>query len=173
MTDASLPARDLPGLDPTWSRLVQSPDSSGVSRTWHVLDRTPDGQAVGTVLCIHGNPTWSYTFRSLVAGLGDRWRVVAPDHLGMGFSERTGRMHRLADRIDELDALTAMLEVEGPVLLVAHDWGGPIALGWSQRHPDLVSGVVLLNTAVSQPDATGVPPLIATARSGPSRPKPG
>ncbi len=166
MTDASLPARDLPGLDPTWSRLVQSPDSSGVSRTWHVLDRTPDGQAVGTVLCIHGNPTWSYTFRSLVAGLGDRWRVVAPDHLGMGFSERTGRMHRLADRIDELDALTATLEVEGPVLLVAHDWGGPIALGWSQRHPDLVSGVVLLNTAVSQPDATGVPPLIATARSG-------
>ena len=91
---------------------------------------------------------------------------MAPDHLGMGFSERTGKMHRLADRIDELDALTDALDVTGPVLVVAHDWGGPIALGWSQRHLDLITGIVLLNTAVSQPDASGVPPLIAAARSG-------
>ena len=53
----------------------------------------------------------------------------------MGFSERTGQMHRLADRIDELDALTAALDVEGPVLVVAHDWGGPISLGWAAAPP--------------------------------------
>ena len=89
------------------------------------------------MLCVHGNPTWSYTFRSVVAALGDRWRVIAPDHLGMGFSERTGQTHRLADRIDELDALTDALDVEGPVLVVAHDWGGPISLGWAERHREL------------------------------------
>ena len=76
-------------------------DSHGRLRTWHVLDTAP-ADPVGTLLCVHGNPTWSYLWRSVVARLGDRWRVVAVDHLGMGYSERTGEQHRLADRIAEL-----------------------------------------------------------------------
>ena len=84
----------------------------------------------------------------------------------MGYSERTGRAHNLADRIEELGSLTEALEVEGPVLVVAHDWGGPISLGWAERHPELVAGIVLLNTAASQPDAASVPPLISAARAG-------
>ena len=165
MTSASLPPADLPGLRPEWSRVVSVPDTSGTAHDWHVLDTAPD-EPVGTVLCVHGNPTWSYTFRSVVAELGDTWRVIAPDHLGMGFSERTDRVHLLSDRIDELGALTHELNVQGPVVVVAHDWGGPISLGWAERHSDLVTGVVLLNTAVSQPDDATVPPLIATARAG-------
>ena len=165
MTSASLPTTGLPGLRPEWSRIVSVPDVSGGSSDWHVLDTAPD-DPVGTVLCVHGNPTWSYTFRSVVAELGDTWRVIAPDQLGMGFSDRTDRVHRLADRIDELGVLTDELNVRGPVLVVAHDWGGPISLGWAQRHTDLVSGVVLLNTAVSQPDDATIPPLIAAARAG-------
>jgi acyl-coenzyme A synthetase/AMP-(fatty) acid ligase/pimeloyl-ACP methyl ester carboxylesterase len=164
VSDASLPPVGLPGLDAAWSRLVRSTDATGTIRTWHVLDAAPDAP-VGTVLCIHGNPTWSYTFRSIVAGLSDRWRVIAPDHLEMGYSERGGRTHRLADRINELDALTEALDVEGPVLVIAHDWGGPIALGWAERHRDRLAGLVLLNTAVSQPDDATVPPLIVAARA--------
>jgi acyl-coenzyme A synthetase/AMP-(fatty) acid ligase/pimeloyl-ACP methyl ester carboxylesterase len=168
VTSASLPPADLPGLDPKWSRIVSAPDAEGTARSWHVLDAGPTGPAepVGTVLCVHGNPTWSYTFRSVVATLGDSWRVVAPDHLGMGYSERTDRLHTLADRIDELDSLTDELDVTGPVLVVAHDWGGPIALGWAERHTDIVTGIALLNTAVSQPDDASIPPLIAAARAG-------
>ena len=49
----------LPGLDPAWSRLVAVADATGVKHTWHVLDNgVPD--PVGTLLCVHGNPTWSY-----------------------------------------------------------------------------------------------------------------
>ena len=165
MTEATLPPTDLPGLDPTWSKVVSVKDVAGTPHDWHVLDVGP-AEPVGTVLCVHGNPTWSYTFRSVIASLSQTWRVIAPDQLEMGFSERTGTTHRLADRIAELDALTEVLAVEGPVLVVAHDWGGAISLGWAERHVDRIAGVVLLNTAVSQPDGSSVPPLIAAARSG-------
>lgn len=168
MTVASLPPPDLPGLDPLWSQLVTAPDAEGVARQWHVLETAPPEPVgpVGTVLCVHGNPTWSYTFRSVVSALGDQWRVIAPDHLGMGYSERTDSMHRLAERIKELTNLTEAMDVSGPVLIVAHDWGGAISLGWAEDHRDLVAGVILLNTAISQPDHAAVPALISAARTG-------
>lgn len=165
MTGATLPPTDLPGLDPTWSKIVSAKDANGTPRDWHVLDVGP-ADPVGTVICVHGNPTWSYKFRSIITALSHTWRVIAPDHLEMGFSERTGTIHRLADRIDELDSLTEVLAVDGPVLVVAHDWGGAISLGWAERHVDRIAGLVLLNTAVSQPGGSPVPPLIAAARSG-------
>ena len=165
MTEATLPPPDLPGLDPTWSTIVSAKDAAGAPRDWHVLDVGP-ADPVGTVLCVHGNPTWSYTFRSLITALSQTWRVVIPDQLEMGFSERTGTTHRLADRIDELDSLTKVLAVEEPVLVVAHDWGGAIAMGWAEHHRDQLAGIVLLNTAVSQPSTGSVPPLIAAARTG-------
>ena len=68
----SLPPAGLSGLDARWSREVTAPDSTGVARTWHVLDShaglpedTPE--PVGTLLCVHGNPSWSYLWRRLVA----------------------------------------------------------------------------------------------------------
>jgi cis-3-alkyl-4-acyloxetan-2-one decarboxylase / olefin beta-lactone synthetase len=161
---ASLPPAGLTGLDPAWSRLVATDDPQGTTRTWHVLEAGPQNP-VGTLLCIHGNPTWSYTFRSILTSLGDRWRVIAPDHLGMGYSERTGKVHRLADRVAELTALTNALDVSGPVVTVAHDWGGSISLGWAQQHHPDLTGIVLLNTAVSQPPDAAVPRLIRWARS--------
>lgn len=120
-----------------------------------------------TLLCVHGNPTWSYLWRGLLAraGQGDaRFRVIAVDQLEMGFSERTGRSRRLADRIDDLGRLTDALALSGPVVTVAHDWGGPISLGWAQRHRALLAGVVLCNTAVHQPAGAPAPAVIRTAR---------
>ncbi|MFL6070710.1 MAG: alpha/beta fold hydrolase [Actinomycetes bacterium] len=165
MTSATLPPSDLPGLDPNWSKIVTAKDATGTLREWHVLDVGPERPA-GTVLCVHGNPTWSYTFRSVISELSPTWRVVAPDQLGMGFSERTGSIHRLEDRIDELQSLTEVLAVSGPVLTLAHDWGGAISLGWAERNRDILAGIVLLNTAVGQPDDSSVPALIAAARNG-------
>ncbi len=161
---ATLPPPGLCGLDPAWSRLVSARDSHGRLRTWHVLDTAP-ADPVGTLLCVHGNPTWSYLWRSVAARLGDRWRVVAVDHLGMGYSERTGEQHRLADRVAELGAVTRALDVSGPVVTVGHDWGGSISLGWALDHPGDLTGVVLTNTAVAQPDDARLPALIAAART--------
>ena len=91
----------LPGLDPTWSRTVTVRDPAGRPRTWHLLDNGV-APVQGTVLCVHGNPTWSYLWRGMLAAAPPGWRVVAADHLGMGYSERPrprrARAHRLAAR---------------------------------------------------------------------------
>lgn len=170
---ASLTAGELPGLDPAWSRRLDVPDADGVPRTWHYLERPArsDGSAaeppVGTMLCLHGNPTWSYLWRRFLAAAPPGWRVIAPDQLGMGWSERLDRPRTLAQRIDDLGRLTDALQVTGPVVAVAHDWGGPVLMGWAERHRDLLAGVVLTNTGVALPADTAPPALITLARSGP------
>jgi acyl-coenzyme A synthetase/AMP-(fatty) acid ligase/pimeloyl-ACP methyl ester carboxylesterase len=160
---ASLPPAGLPGLDPAWSRLVTAADADGVDRTWHVLDNGAE-PVLGTVLCVHGNPTWSYLWRRFLAGAPAGWRVVAVDQLGMGFSERLDAPRPLARRIDDLSALTAALGVTGPVVTAGHDWGGAVSLGWAVAHRDQLRGVVLANTAVHQPADSAAPALIRLAR---------
>jgi acyl-CoA synthetase (AMP-forming)/AMP-acid ligase II/pimeloyl-ACP methyl ester carboxylesterase len=147
------------GLDPSWSRRVTIDGSDGRPVDWHVLDTGP-GPA-GTVVCVHGNPSWGYVWRDLLTTLSPQWRVVAVDQTGMGWSER-GRPRRLADRVAELVAFCRQ-EIPGPFVLAAHDWGGPIAVGASESFD--VEGLILANTAVAKPADVAVPPLIAAARS--------
>ncbi|QFG70100.1 alpha/beta fold hydrolase [Ornithinimicrobium pratense] len=165
-----LPPRPLPGLDPAWSRVVTAPDAEGVTRRWHVLDNGPvlqgRGEAVRrTLLCVHGNPTWSYLWRRVLARAPSGWRVVAVDQLGMGWSERPGAPRTLGQRIEDLTRLTDALELTGPVSTLAHDWGGPISLAWAQRHTEGLAAVVLTNTAVHQPADSAPPSLIRLART--------
>ena len=169
----------LPGVDPAWSRTV----IDGQGRSWHILDTyasrlrssgsTPEPAPRLTLLCVHGNPTWSLLWRNLLAQAPSDIRVIAIDHLQMGWSDRLdGKLRRLATRIDDLDELTTALRLTGPVVTVAHDWGGPISLGWvlKQRSggaaaPVQVRGVVLMNTAVHQPAHAAAPTLIRLARA--------
>ena len=73
----------MPSLDAAWSRTVSVPDADGVTRTWHILDNDAE-PTEGTLLCVHGNPTWSYLWRRFMASAQPGWRVVAVDQLGMG-----------------------------------------------------------------------------------------
>ncbi|MET4051739.1 acyl-CoA synthetase (AMP-forming)/AMP-acid ligase II/pimeloyl-ACP methyl ester carboxylesterase [Frigoribacterium sp. PvP054] len=179
---ASRPPAGLDGLAPSWSRLVDVPYGLGshrASRTWHVLDNGDALAArglepVGTILCVHGNPTWSYLWRRLVARTleaaeagGTAWRVVAVDQLDMGFSERTGSPQTLARRVADLGDLTDALEITGPVVTLGHDWGGVVSSGWAVDHPDQLAGLMLLNTAVHQPEGEKIPaPLRLTLARG-------
>jgi acyl-coenzyme A synthetase/AMP-(fatty) acid ligase/pimeloyl-ACP methyl ester carboxylesterase len=86
------------------------------------------------------------------------------DQLDMGYSERIGTQRRFAQRIEDLSALTDELDLRGPVVTVAHDWGGPISLGWAQRHRDQMAGIVLMNTAVGLPANSPAPSLIRLIR---------
>ncbi|WP_226921306.1 alpha/beta fold hydrolase [Georgenia subflava] len=164
----SAPAPRWPGVDPAWSRRAVVD-----GHVWHYLDnsssltRTPRG----TLLCVHGNPTWSYLWRSvLAAGAADGWRVVAVDQLEMGYSERTGTTHRLADRVRQLGALTDHLGLSGdswdglPVVTVGHDWGGVVSMGWAVDHPHELAALVLTNTGVHLAAGTRVPYLLRLAR---------
>ena len=107
---------DMPDLDPTWSKLVHAVDAEGVLRTWHVLDNGAEPQ-VGTLLYVHGNPTWSYLWRRFLTCADAGWRVVAVDQLGMGYSERLRSSRFLAARIEDLDAITSELGITGSVVL--------------------------------------------------------
>ena len=165
---ASLPPAGLAGLRPEWSRLVTTDDADGVPRTWHVLDSHAHevGTAVRqTLVCVHGNPTWSYLWRALVEQAPEDVRVIAIDQLDMGFSERTGVVRRLRRRVADLDAVLAVLVPEDPVVLVAHDWGGPVALGWAVANHQRVEAIALSNTAIHQPDDALPPAVIRLARA--------
>ncbi|HET9873887.1 MAG TPA: alpha/beta fold hydrolase [Propionibacteriaceae bacterium] len=157
-------AESFPGLDPAWSRNVSASDAEGVPRTWHLLDSGAE-PTQGTLLCVHGNPTWSYLWRRFLTAAPAGWRVIAVDQLGMGWSERLERPRTLSQRIDDLSALTEVLGVHGPVITAAHDWGGPVSLGWALAHRSQLAGVVLANTAVSHPVDVAPPALIRIART--------
>jgi haloalkane dehalogenase len=120
----------------------------------HYLDEGPPATAGDrsppTLLFVHGNPTWSFHWRNLVAALGDRYRCVAPDHLGCGLSDSPRQLFRLADRIHHLAALIDRLQLDR-ITLVAQDWGGAIGLGAMLRKPERLERIVLFNTGAFPP----------------------
>jgi haloalkane dehalogenase len=100
-----------------------------------------------TLLLVHGNPTWSFYWRNVVQALRERYRLVAPDHLGCGLSDTPHNYsYCLAERIADLTKLVDELDLKR-VTLVAHDWGGAIGMGVAARRPDRFARFVLCNTA--------------------------
>ena len=157
----------MPGVDPRLSRTLEVRDHSGEQRRWHLLDSGPllaerGITPRGTLLAVHGNPTYSFLFRSLVRA-DIPWRLIAVDQLEMGWSERTGIKRRYQDRITDLSLLTDALSLRGPVVTVGHDWGGLISAGWAldNRH-DLV-GMILTNTGVHQELEESLPKALQLA----------
>ncbi len=105
-----------------------------------------EGQGPVLVM-VHGNPSWSYLYRHLISSLSKNYRVIVPDHLGCGFSAKPqDHSYRLADHLANLEAVLAHCQVKHCIMLV-HDWGGAIGLGWAGNHPERVNGLVLFNTA--------------------------
>jgi len=101
------------------------------------------------VLLLHGEPTWAYLYRTMIPPLTRVARVVAPDYVGFGRSDKPTRIEdysydlhyrsivRLADELD-LHETT----------VVVQDWGGPIGLRLAVEHPERVARLVILNTGV-------------------------
>lgn len=124
------------------------------------------------VVCVHGNPTWSYYFRGVVAALRDTHRVIAPDHVGCGLSDKPQDYpYRLERRVDDLAALLDHLGVRERITLVLHDWGGMIGMAYASRHPERIGRVVVLNTAAFRlPPGKELPWQIAVIRNTPLGP---
>jgi cis-3-alkyl-4-acyloxetan-2-one decarboxylase len=112
----------------------------------HYVDEGP--KDAPPLLFVHGNPTWSYLWRRPVAELSARGqRCVAFDHMGFGRSDKPPLLARytLRAHIDNALALIDQLDLQD-VLVVAHDWGGPIGLGAMLERPERLRGLVLMNT---------------------------
>jgi haloalkane dehalogenase len=121
----------------------------GEGLAMHVMRR---GTAGPTVLMVHGNPTWSFLWRKVMAALReDEARVVAPDLVGLGLSSRIpARRHTLEHHGRWMGALIDALELRD-VVLVVQDWGGPIGLLPFVDRPDRLAGLVVANTVIGPP----------------------
>jgi haloalkane dehalogenase len=109
----------------------------------HYLD---EGRGQPLVL-VHGNPTWSFYWRNVVLGLRDEFRLIVPDHIGCGLSDKPQAYeYRLANHVENLVRLIEELDLRGATL-VGHDWGGAIGMGAAARTPDRFARIVLMNTA--------------------------
>ena len=98
------------------------------------------------VVLVHGTPTWSFLWRGLIRALASTHRVIAPDHLGFGLSDKPpGAPYRPKDHATRLTALIEHLGLQD-VTLVVHDFGGPIGLSYAIQHPENVRALVLYNT---------------------------
>ena len=127
----------------------------------HYVDEGPKDAPL--VVCVHGNPTWSFYWREMVLGLRSEFRVIAFDHLGCGLSDKpqTGFRYRLADHIENFQLLLETLGIQ-KMSLVAHDWGGAIGTGVAVAEPDRIQALILSNTAAFR--STHIPLSIACAR---------
>jgi len=115
----------------------------------HYLDEGPPAAPV--IVMLHGNPTWSFYYRTLIPGLAETYRVIVPDHIGCGLSDkpqdsRRAPYYTLEQHIRNLSRLVDYMGLRR-FTLVLHDWGGAIGMGYATRNPERVSRFVLFNTA--------------------------
>ncbi len=112
----------------------------------HYLD---EGEGKPVVM-LHGNPTWSFYYRSLIKRLSPRFRVTCPDHIGCGLSDTPGADvygYRLENRVSDLTELLKHLEIEADITLIVHDWGGFVGCTYALENIEKIKRIVITNTA--------------------------
>lgn len=98
------------------------------------------------IVMVHGTPTWSFLYRHLIKDLSSHYRCIAMDHIGFGLSDKPPRWsYQPEDHAKHVHALIDHLALRDMVLVV-HDFGGPIGLSYAIEHPDTIRGLVLFNT---------------------------
>jgi pimeloyl-ACP methyl ester carboxylesterase len=104
------------------------------------------------VVMVHGNPTWGFLWRHVARALTGEHRVILPDLIGLGFSDKPRRhcQHTLENHATWLRATLDHLALERYVLAV-QDWGGPIGVLAASRRPEQLAGLVVLNTVLGPP----------------------
>ena len=118
-------------------------------KTLSVLNKTMSYVEMGQgdpIIFHHGNPTSSYLWRNIMPGLEGFGRLIAPDLIGMGDSDKLDNSGPDSYRFDEhrnyLDAFLEQCNVNSNVVLVVHDWGSALGFDWARRHAESVAAIV-------------------------------
>lgn len=113
----------------------------------HYVDEGPrEGEAV---VCLHGEPSWSYLYRKMIPTLSSRYRVLAPDLIGFGKSDKFTKKESYsyavhAHYLHEFFSQTKL----NKVTLVVQDWGGLLGIPYAMRHQDRIERLVIMNTGI-------------------------
>jgi haloalkane dehalogenase len=104
------------------------------------------------IVFLHGNPTSSYLWRNVWPHVQEMGRIIVPDLIGMGDSDKLPNSgpdrYRFVEHRDYLDGLLAALGVTENVTLVIHDWGSALGFDWARFHPDAVAGICYMEGIV-------------------------
>jgi haloalkane dehalogenase len=157
MTDERLDAPELPG----WlAPMVESFDRYRVSVDDYRMHVMEIGEGRPVVM-LHGNPTWGFLYRKVAEELmGENLRLIMPDLIGFGFSDimNTPADHNLLAHATYFGEFLDTLGLND-LIFVGQDWGGAIGTLALSKRPGLMTGLVLLNTAVTPPKAGFHPTL--------------
>lgn len=130
--------RDLPDFD-----FAPHYIQCGATRL-HYID---EGAGEETILCLHGEPTWSYLYRKMITPLAERYRVVAPDMVGFGKSDKFAAPAAYSYQMhyDKLLAIIEALDLRR-ITLICQDWGGLLGLPIAANQGERFARLVVLNT---------------------------
>jgi haloalkane dehalogenase len=136
----------LPGFDFSPNYLQMVGDLAGLRM--HYLDEG-DGDPI---LLLHGEPTWSYLYRKMIPTLARRHRVLVPDYIGFGRSDKVTDIgwYSYDRHVESITRFVHALDLTD-ITVVVQDWGGPIGLRVATENPDRFARLVILNTGVTTP----------------------
>jgi haloalkane dehalogenase len=105
------------------------------------------------IVLLHGNPTSSYLWRNVVPELQGLGRIVVPDLIGQGDSEKLPASegpdrYSFEVAYQYLDGLFSALGIADQLTLVVHDWGSGLGFHWTSQHPDAVKGIAYMEAIV-------------------------
>lgn len=104
------------------------------------------------IVFLHGNPTSSFLWRNIMPYMEGKGRLIAPDLIGMGDSEKLDdsgpHRYTYVEHRKYLFALLAALGVNSNVTLVVHDWGSALGFHWAQQNPEALKGIAFMEAIV-------------------------
>ena len=101
------------------------------------------------VLLLHGEPTWSFLYRKVIARLVPHARCIAPDYFGFGRSDKPvdPAFYSYDGHVRSIERLVEERDLRD-LTVVVQDWGGPIGLRLCVEHPERIAKLVVLNTGI-------------------------
>ena len=108
------------------------------------------------ILFLHGNPTSSYLWRNIIPHVQGMGRIIAPDLIGMGDSEKLDEVDSSSYTfLEHADYLYGLIEKLGldKVTLVIHDWGSALGFHWARLNPEKIKSVIYMEAIIGPIDS--------------------
>ena len=106
------------------------------------------------IVMLHGNPTSSFLWRNIIPHLNDLGRVIVPDLIGHGDSDKlpvsmSPDRYKFENTFKYLDKLLNKLEINNDITLILHDWGSALGFYWAMKNPEKIKAICYMEAIVS------------------------